>query len=169
MSGYSIDIDTAPVRAMLEQLAAKVGDLTPVMKTIGEIVVTQTTEAFEDERSPGGVAWKPSARTKVGGKTLHGETGSLRTSLSREADPIVAGRNSVSVGTNVEYAAIHQLGGRTAPHVIRPRHKKALAFGGIVVRSVNHPGSNIPARPFLPDQASLDWDEISDAIGRHLR
>ena len=33
--------------------------------------------------------------------------------------------------------------------MIRPKNKRALSFGGIVVRSVNHPGSNIPARPFL--------------------
>lgn len=53
------------------------------------------------------------------------------------------------VGTNVPYARIHQLGGKTRPHVIKPKNKKALAFGGRVVKSVNHPGSNIPARPFL--------------------
>lgn len=48
------------------------------------------------------------------------------------------------------YAAIHQLGGRTAPHTIRPRNKKALKTPYGLFKTVNHPGSVIPARPFLP-------------------
>lgn len=48
------------------------------------------------------------------------------------------------------YAAIHQYGGKTKPHRILPKKKKALAFGGGVYGAVNHPGSNIPARPFFP-------------------
>lgn len=61
------------------------------------------------------------------------------------ADSITAqtARDQVTVGSNKEYAAIHQFGG-----VIRPKNKKALAFrlGGRVVlaRSVH-----IPARPYL--------------------
>ena len=47
------------------------------------------------------------------------------------------------------YAAIHHFGGRTKPHVIRAKNAKALALPGGPRRSVNHPGSNIPARPFL--------------------
>lgn len=62
--------------------------------------------------------------------------------------------NHVSVGTEAAYGRIHQLGGKTRPHVIKPKKGKALAFtiGGkkITVRRVNHPGSDIPARPYLP-------------------
>lgn len=53
------------------------------------------------------------------------------------------------VSTNKAYAAMINFGGQTKPHVIRPRYKRALAFGGVVVRQVNHPGSKIPARPFM--------------------
>ncbi len=69
------------------------------------------------------------------------------------------------IGTNVEYAAIHQFGGHTRPHVIRPKTKQALAFGGKVFKQVNHPGSNIPARPFLPmDQNGTLQHEAERAI-----
>jgi phage gpG-like protein len=53
--------------------------------------------------------------------------------------------------TNVEYAAIHHLGGQTPAHEIRPRVKKALFWPGAAypVKLVKHPGSKIPARPFL--------------------
>ena len=154
MSAITITIDIAPVQSMLDELAQKTGDLSPIMSTIGEIVVRQVDDAFKDQRSPGGVPWKRSQRAIAdGGQTLI-DRGVLRNSITRK----VAGQ-SVTVGTNVEYSAIHQFGG-----VIRPKKKKALAFGGIVRRQVT-----MPARPFLPDQQTLDWEEIRHAIWRHLQ
>jgi phage gpG-like protein len=59
--------------------------------------------------------------------------------------------NTAQVGTSVIYAAIHQFGGQTAPHTIAAKYAKALAWpGGGFAKKVNHPGSKIPARPFLP-------------------
>jgi phage gpG-like protein len=57
-------------------------------------------------------------------------------------------------GPGVPYAAIHEFGGRTRPHKIVPRKAKVLSWRGKsgarqYARSVNHPGSNIPARPYL--------------------
>ena len=52
------------------------------------------------------------------------------------------------------YAAIHQYGGKTRPHKITAKSGKALHFQiagkNIFAASVNHSGSNIPARPFFP-------------------
>ena len=65
------------------------------------------------------------------------------------------GGGSVSVGPgNLAYAAIHEFGGTTAARVIRARKGKALAFMGrdgnmVVRRSVNHPGSRMPKRPYM--------------------
>jgi phage gpG-like protein len=53
------------------------------------------------------------------------------------------------IGSNLIYAAIHQWGGKTKAHEIRARHAKALRFNGRFFKSVKHPGSEIPARPFL--------------------
>ncbi len=66
---------------------------------------------------------------------------SIRASSSSQAAVVTSDRL---------YAAIHQLGGRTAPHVIRPQNKKALKTPYGLFKKVNHPGSVIPARPFLP-------------------
>lgn len=153
MSGISIEVDTAPVRSMLEQLAAKMTDMTPVMKTIGEIVVHQVDHAFESGTAPGGARWKESERVrKHGGQTLI-DSARMRNSITNHPSAM-----QVVVGTNVEYAAIHQFGGQ-----IRPKKKKALSFGGMLRSSVT-----MPARPFLPDQSSLDWDEITAAIQGYL-
>ncbi|MGL9774201.1 MAG: hypothetical protein ACR5LG_10465 [Sodalis sp. (in: enterobacteria)] len=53
----------------------------------------------------------------------------------------VADNDQAVAGTNVVNARIHQQGGTTRPHIIRPRYKKALAFNGRVVKRVNHPGA----------------------------
>lgn len=59
---------------------------------------------------------------------------------------------SVTVGSDRPYAAIHQTGGHTKPRVITAQGKRALFWPGArhPVRSVKHPGSKIPARPYFP-------------------
>jgi len=58
-------------------------------------------------------------------------------------------------GGEVKYAAIHEYGGKTSPHPIEAKNVPRLVFfwkkKGIWmrIRKVNHPGSNIPARPYL--------------------
>lgn len=55
--------------------------------------------------------------------------------------------------SNVVYARIHEFGGTTRPHVIAPKRANVLAFqkGGqqVFARRVHHPGSKIPARPYI--------------------
>ena len=64
------------------------------------------------------------------------------------------------------YAAIHELGGRTSPHDIRPRIKKALYWPGArhPVKVVHHPGSLIPARPFIQPALSKAFDDFKAKI-----
>jgi phage gpG-like protein len=77
---------------------------------------------------------------------------------------------SVILGSNLVYAGIHQWGGQTKAHEIKPRNKKALAFNGGVYAKVKHPGSKIPARPFLGvprdfERQFLDDPAIRAALG----
>lgn len=70
-----------------------------------------------------------------------------------------------SIGSNVKYAAIHEFGGQTAPHKITAKGKalKFTAGGKLFLRkSVNHPGSVMPARrPF--------WRGIQDRLDDYRR
>ena len=87
------------------------------------------------------------ARAKKGkddGKMLQ-VTGRLASSITTAHTS-----NTAQIGTNFIYAAIHQFGGQTAPHTIAAKYAKALAWPGGFAKKVNHPGSKIPARPFLP-------------------
>jgi hypothetical protein len=77
------------------------------------------------------------------------DTGRLRSSIRADPPRVFSLRGSVTVGSDLEYAAMVNDG--TKPHVIRPKNAKVLRFnvGGQVVfaRVVNHPGTR--ARPFL--------------------
>lgn len=151
------------VQQMLRQLSERMRNLKPVMTDIGEIVRTSIERNFAASGRPG--KWAPSRRVKQkGGQTLS-LSGRLRRSFA-----VKAGSDRVAVGTNVVYAAIHQFGGRTPARTISPVNKKALFWPGArhPVKSVKHPGSVIPARPFLMVQEE-DWTSIRAAINRYLR
>lgn len=142
MSGLSIKIESIEMEAMLHELSGRMDDLTPVMQTIGEIIVEQTDTAFETGVGPDGKAWPESGRAlATGGQTL------IDTAVLRNSINVLATANQVEVGTNVLYAAIHQLGGRAG------RGKKTI----------------MPARPFLPDQDSIDWVEVREALQDYLK
>lgn len=146
MTGLSLTyrIDThKPERAMHALAAA---DRRVLLDEIGEQVLSWTLWNFDAEQAPDGEKWKASARAKAeGGKTLQ-DKGHLRDSYTYLVD--IAGEYT-EIGSNMVYAAIHHFGGKTKPHVIKARKAKALAFGGRFAKKVNHPGSEMPARPAL--------------------
>jgi len=149
------------------------GDLTPVMDDIGELLIETTKQRFQTSTAPDGSRWAPNspatirrylkimggafskrtggltkrgARLAASKKPLIGETKSLSTQISYRAD-----RTSVEVGSLMPYAAIHQFGGQAG------RGRKVT----------------IHARPFLPikpDETLYDADKrrILDVIERFI-
>ncbi len=108
---------------------------------------------------------------------LRAVSGRLRGSL-RASPAEVSGQSVVSgIGSNVKYAAIHEFGGRTAPHEIRPKAGAALKFQigerTVFAKVVHHPGSEIPARaPIqhgIEDRLDSYSKAVSDAIINALK
>ena len=66
---------------------------------------------------------------------------------------------------DVKYAAIHEYGGQTAPHIIEPKKANVLAFAGaggmVFAKRVNHPGSKMPQRSFMRSALKDMSTEIS--------
>lgn len=143
MSYIEATIEDAEWRRVTGEIIASGADASPLMGAIAGTLFDQTEANFAAEGRPKWLGIQP-RKGRSGGKVLQ-DTGRLAASITPEHGP-----DHAQVGTNVVYARIHQLGGRTRPHVIVARRAKALAFGGIFRKSVNHPGSVIPARPFLP-------------------
>lgn len=137
---------------LLDELERRVKNRAPLMEKIAGIMMNAVDENFIHGGRP---LWTPLKYRD--GKPLQ-MSGRLHGSIHPWHD-----NDSAVVGTNVVYAAIQNFGGKTRAHEIRPRHKKALAFGGRFARKVNHPGSDIPARPFLV-LTEVDCEEIRQAI-----
>jgi phage virion morphogenesis protein len=107
-----IQYSSGEVNSRLNELQRKVSDLTPVMKNIGEYMLLSTDTRFRTETDPYGNRWQPNSPRTTARKRAEGRlirvlqsTGRLRSSISYKAD-----RTSVVIGTNVSYAAKHQLG-----------------------------------------------------------
>jgi len=90
---------------------------------------------------------------KLSGQVLHHRKGRLKDSINSHVEDM-GERITATIGTNVEYAKIHEYGGQTKPHLILPKKEGGVlhffARGQeVFTRSVNHPGSRMPERSFL--------------------
>ena len=132
-----IKIDNKKVEQALLETARRAEDLRPLMKNIAGIMADSTEENFKEEGRPD--KWQELAestikhRKKTGhypGRILQVE-GQLALSVTTQYD-----NDSAVIGSNLDYAAIHQLGGNAG------KNKKVV----------------IPARPYL----CLSDDEIME-------
>ncbi len=142
-------LDYAPVLRAARRAASEMQDKRPLTRSIAGIMFRAVEDNFAEEGRP---RWKDlTPGTKLSRYKQGTWPGRILQRSGRLAASIVQSytSNQAVVGTNAVYGRIQHLGGRTSPHVIKARNKRALSFGGIVVRQVNHPGSNIPARPYL--------------------
>ena len=137
----TVHVDSSDLERGLQRLE-RVADLRPALRAIANELLSQTEANFKEQGRP---RWKPSQRAKDESGTTLQDSGQLAASIDTDV-----GAHFAIIGSNEPYAAIHQFGGKTRPHTIKASKGKALAFGGKFARSVNHPGSDIPARPFLP-------------------
>ena len=169
MPDITIRIEDREVQRVFHTLIERGKNLRPFLKAVGETVVLQTEDRFNNQGpAPDGTAWAPlkesTRRQKKHSKILT-ESGELRGSIRYQ----LIGDSTVAIGTNKVYGAIHQLGGKTGPRTIVPVKGKALYWPGAAhpVRAVKHPGSNIPARPYL-GLSRENSDEIVEMANRYL-
>lgn len=105
----TIKLDDSAVRAALEKLRLGLplgGSMLPAMQNMGRVLKTGAQLRFRSTSGPDGAAWEKSFRAKhEGGQTL-----SLSRRL-RNSITYTATGSTATVGTSVEYAAIHQFGG----------------------------------------------------------
>ena len=134
-----IKLDNKDVESRLLDLAKRSENLRPLMKNIARVFAYSTEENFKEEGRPD--KWTDLAestkkqRTKTGhypGQILQ-VSGQLASSISTYYD-----NDSAVIGSNLDYAAIHQLGGQAGKN-----------------QSVT-----IPARPYL----QLNNEEIIEVI-----
>ena len=142
-----IKIDNNDVERKLLELAQKGENLRPLMKNIAGIFASATEENFKNEGRPD--KWtelsQATKKQRTKQKKWPGQilqvSGQLASSISTQYDD-----ESAIIGSNLDYAAIHQLGGQAG------KNKKVT----------------IPARPFLK-LTDDDLNEILDATKNFLK
>lgn len=146
-------------RELVGQWRSKQAQMQAQMARVMNTLIVKLTRKIKEE--------------KLSGQVLKNRTGTLRRSITPSistSSNLIEGKAS----TNIIYAAIHEYGGVTRPHVIVPKHRLALAwvrgsfigpirmatatgrfskkqsaYPFIFARRVNHPGSHIPERSFM--------------------
>ena len=137
----NITISIEELQEKLSKASAALENKTPLLRRIANTLQNVTEESFDKQASPFGEKWKPNSpktlAKKRGNKVLI-KSGLLSQSFTQKVTGF-----SAQVGTNKEYAAIHQFGGKAG------RNKKVT----------------IPARPFMPIRKN---GEISKDFGDRL-
>ena len=141
-----IRIDNKAVEEALLKVASKCEDMKPLMKNIAGIMADAVEENFKQEGRPD--KWKELAESTIKKRKRKGHwpdkilqvEGQLATSITTQYD-----NESAIIGSNLEYAAIHQLGGSAG------KGKKV----------------EIPARPYL-NLVEPEYKEIIEKIVKYL-
>lgn len=142
-----IKIDNKAVESKLLDLAQKSENLRPLMKNIAGIFAYSTEENFKNEGRPD--KWTELSESTIKQRTKKKQwpgmilqvSGQLASSVNTYYD-----NDSAVIGSNLEYAAIHQLGGQAG------RNKSV----------------EIPARPYL-NLTDDDFEEIMDTVNDYLK
>jgi phage virion morphogenesis protein len=172
---FTITVNDNNLRNVMRQLSKKMDDMTPVMETIGDAMLDATKDAFEQERSGFGQPWpklkrprrrnkKAAAAGKEGGTKILQDTRALYNSIHT-----VATANSVIIGSDRVYAAIHQFGGtinrsgrsgkvRLKQSGKQVRFAKASDKKNVYEKEFSHGAYTItiPPRPYLPIKSLTD-------------
>lgn len=170
-----IEYDDREVLDALRGLQAATGDLAPVLKHIGEMLVGSTKRRFRGGSAPDGTPWAPNAESTLlgylgrfrgsytmsgrlsakgagrvmGKRPLIGETRSLSTTIGY----VVSGA-TLEVGSPMEYAGTQQFGAERGAYG-RDRHGRPIPWG------------DIPARPWL-GLSDADRAEVLEILREHM-
>lgn len=116
---------------------------TGLLNEVGNAAKNEATRSFERQKSPFNEAWQdlsPATLKRKKGSLKLVESGHLKRSIDYQSN---LSSKSVSIGSNLQYAPIHQFGGRAGR-------------GGV---------AKIPARAFLPINQK---DELSPELEKSI-
>ncbi len=182
----TIECDDAAVRAYLAELLRRGRDLTPAMQSAASLLAAAVRDNFAAQGRP---PWPNLAPATIKAREVKGHwPGKILQQRGHLARSVQQGHCATEawVGSNLRYAAVHQLGGtiqipaRTVevllkrysrgPRKGRSRFAKPGATGpGLTRKTVHIPAYSvhIPARPFL-GLTEEDTAKLREAIVRHL-
>ncbi|MBL8510589.1 MAG: phage virion morphogenesis protein [Betaproteobacteria bacterium] len=176
-----IEYDIKQALAGLTDLQTKIAAPRGLLQSIGFSLLRSTRDRFDSQIDPDGRRWSPLKAATIKSKKRRKNRILENTLTLRDSIQMRVNDNSVEIGTNVVYAAIHQFGGEIerAPHTRlglklrkvrgKTRFAKASATKGVrtVNASVGAYKIPIPARPFL-GVSKQDESEIARIVRDYL-
>lgn len=167
-------VDDREVLEMLERQAQPPGS--DIMNRLGEYLQTSTQDRFTTQTAPDGTPWQPlkaryARRKKYNPDKILTLRGYLRSGIRHQ----VTGDDSVEVGANLAYAAIHQLGGTIDMPARQATVRYRSVAGRTLFASRKHKRATerqvsigkhqvvMPARPYL-GISEADDQEIREII-----
>lgn len=154
-----IKVNDHAVQTVLNALARRMNDMTPVMRDIGEALVAGTRKRFAAGADWDDTPWAPNSPVtlarKKAGRVLVGESRALSSQVHYRPSA-----RAVLIGSSMEYAATQHFGALRGAF---GRNKK----GGPI------PWGTIPPRPFLPvrrdgSMPPAAQEMVRAAVGKHL-
>ncbi|GLX86366.1 phage morphogenesis protein [Thalassotalea loyana] len=116
MAGTFVDVQVRGDKAIvkrLNQISRKVDVLDAPLMEIGEYLLDNTQERFVSMQAPDGTPWEPLSETTLARKNrtdrILTESGTLADTLNYQLNA-----TGLVLGSNMEYAAMHQFGGVTS-------------------------------------------------------
>lgn len=188
---FTVELQADHLKRVLEAVRGAIATPGEMLDSIGHTLYRATKERHDAGLAPDGTKWKPRAASTVGaeawkatkdrmqkagqisiaaarkaqGRSLLYREGGLLPSLHHQVE---GGELKLSLDdpkAKWHHFGTGTYGPRGSSYEIRPKVKKALAFGGLVRSRVTHPG--IPARPLLGFPAS-DRQLVGDVVTGHL-
>lgn len=179
----TVRLDDTAVLARLTEIARKVDDLSPAMRSIGVAMTESTKQRFSDSTGPDGQRWARLAASTVLGRLAQitgGVTGSYRTrgakkgavnkdgSLSKRSRRALENvKPLVDTGMLQDTIRYQLTPGGNGVEIGTNRFAGEWEGGAAVHQFGNRKGK-IPARPFLGLSAS-DERAVLDVLDRFLR
>ena len=120
MTQITITIGESQLQGGLSELTAKLANLSPVMRDIGEYSLRKVRKRFDNEVGVDGQRWDELAESTIKAKARRKRTGKpYRTNAEpsailkdtftlRDSITYAIGQNRVSIGTNIEYGVFAQ-------------------------------------------------------------
>jgi phage virion morphogenesis protein len=165
-----IEIRDEAVLAKLNAIVAAGRNPRPALTEIGRTLKTYVQLGFRQSQDPYGRPWAPLKSRK--GQPLK-DTGRLAASITDQVTD-----DSVTVGTNVQYAAPHQFGVdkqvkvKRHPRLVLQVFGRKLPFGVYATVKAHQRPMKLPARPFFPNAAEGFPDtwraSVLGILARHL-
>lgn len=163
-------LEDTVVLERLRQIAARVDNMAPAMRAIGEVMTESTQQRFSSSTGPDGERWKPNALS-----TVLARLGSIAGAYSKKTGRLTKkGAGAITskkplVDTGILQDSIrYQVAGDGNSVAIGTNRFAGEWEGGAAVHQFGDKKGNIPARPFLGVSDS-DRAEVLEILDRFMQ